>query len=147
MPRPGAFAPRTWIRQLLALGARRMSTIGTFFMVRLTIVFLVWMASTAYALDDADADYDAELHEAYGLAWSESDAPRRRLLARAQRGWSEYRAANCELLGDQCHALMAQERAAELRALVDKYERSYYYASDAERGPTHLSRYLSRHQR
>src|SRR5262245_65625307 len=104
-------------------------------MVRLSIVFLVWMASTAYALDDADADYDAELHEAYVLAWSEADEPRRRLLARAQRGWSEYREASCELLGnDACRALMAQERAAELRALVDKYERSYYSAADGDRG-------------
>jgi len=116
-------------------------------MVRLSIVFLVWMASTAYALDDADADYDAELHEAYVLAWSEADAPGRRLLARAQRGWNEYRAANCELVGEQCHALMAQERAAELRALVDKYERSYYSAADVERGQNFLGRRPNRHER
>ena len=119
-------------------------------MVRLSVVFLVWMASTAYALDDADPDYDAELYEAYVRAWSEADAPGRHLLARAQRGWNEYRAANCELLGEPCHALMAQERAAELRALVDKYERSYYSAADAERGPNERgsnSRQLERHQR
>ena len=34
-------------------------------MLRLAAVFLVWIASTAWALDDTDADYDAELHEAY----------------------------------------------------------------------------------
>jgi hypothetical protein len=28
-------------------------------MLRLTIVFLVWIASTAYPLDDADPDYDS----------------------------------------------------------------------------------------
>jgi hypothetical protein len=68
-------------------------------MTRLTFVFVIWMASTAYALDDADAGYDAELREAYA-AWSEVDAP----------------------------------RAAELRLLVDKYERSYYCAAHADRG-------------
>jgi hypothetical protein len=84
-------------------------------MLRLTTVFFIWMASTAYALDDGDADYEAELHQAYVLAWNEADEERRKLLARAQRGWNEYRAANCELLGDECYALMAEERAAELR--------------------------------
>ena len=85
-------------------------------MLRLTTVFLIWMASTAYALEDADADYDAELHEAYVGAWNEADHERRGLLAKSQRAWNEYRAANCQLLGgDECHALMAQERTAELR--------------------------------
>lgn len=84
-------------------------------MLRLTTVFLVWIGSTAFALEAPDTDYDAELHEAYVLAWNEADDERRKLLARAQRGWNEYRAANCELLGDECHAFMAQERAAELR--------------------------------
>ena len=84
-------------------------------MLRLAAVFLVWIASTAWALDDTDADYDAELHAAYLHAWSEADDRQRRLLERAQRGWNDYRAANCELFGNGCYALMAQERAAELR--------------------------------
>ena len=87
-------------------------------MLRLGAVFFVWIASTAWALDDADADYDAELHEAYVLAWSEADERQRRLLERAQRGWNDYRAANCEIVGSSCNALMAQERAAELRHLL-----------------------------
>jgi uncharacterized protein YecT (DUF1311 family) len=87
-------------------------------MFRLACVFLVWIASTAWALDDTDADYDAELHEAYLLAWSEADDHQRRLLERAQRGWNDYRAANCELVGSGCNALMAQERSAELRYVL-----------------------------
>jgi ferric-dicitrate binding protein FerR (iron transport regulator) len=87
-------------------------------MLRLAAVFFVWIASTAWALDDTDADYDAELHEAYVLAWSEADERQRRLLERAQRGWNDYRAANCELVGNGCYALMAQERAAELRHVL-----------------------------
>jgi len=87
-------------------------------MLRLASVFFIWIASTAWALDDADADYDAELHEAYVLAWNEADDRQRRLLERAQRGWSDYRAANCQLVGTGCYALMAQERAAELRHVL-----------------------------
>jgi hypothetical protein len=87
-------------------------------MLRLAFIFSVWLASTAWALDDADPDYDAELHEAYVLAWSEADDYQRRLLERAQRGWNDYRAANCELVGAGCYALMAQERAAELRYVL-----------------------------
>jgi len=87
-------------------------------MLRLAAVFLVWIASTAWAFDDADADYDAEMHEAYVLAWNEADERQRRLLERAQRGWNDYRAANCEIVGSGCNALMAQERAAELRYLL-----------------------------
>lgn len=86
-------------------------------MLRLTVVFIVWMASTAYALEDSRINQEAELHEAYELAWSESDADHRRLLDQAQRAWYIYRAANCELLGDECYVLMAQERAAELRTI------------------------------
>ena len=84
-------------------------------MLRLTAVFFVWMASTAYALSDSIANTEAELHEAYELAWSNADDDRRRLLDRAQDAWYVYRAANCELIGDDCFALMAHERAAELR--------------------------------
>ena len=84
-------------------------------MLRLTAVFFVWMASTAFALDDRDPDYDGELHEAYVAAWNEADHQGRGLLAKAQRAWNDYRAAHCELLGEECYALMAQERAAELR--------------------------------
>jgi uncharacterized protein YecT (DUF1311 family) len=87
-------------------------------MLRLTLVFFVWMASTAYALDDAADNQEAEMHEAYVLAWNGADDPRRELLSRAQRAWNEYRAANCEILGEECFALMAQERAAELRYIV-----------------------------
>ena len=87
-------------------------------MLRLSAVFLVWMASTALALEDGDADYDAELHEAYVSAWNEAGHQERGLLAKAQHAWKAYRAANCELLGDECYALMAQERTAELRYLA-----------------------------
>jgi uncharacterized protein YecT (DUF1311 family) len=87
-------------------------------MLRLTLVFFVWMASTAYALDDAADNQEAEMREAYVLAWNEADDQRRELLRRAQRAWNEYRAANCEILGEECFALMAQERAAELRYIV-----------------------------
>ena len=74
-------------------------------MARLTIVFVIWVASTAFALDEADPDYDADLHEAYA-AWNEVDQP----------------------------------RAAELRLLIDKYERSYYSAAYADRGAERFSR-------
>lgn len=84
-------------------------------MLRLTFVFFVWMAATAYATEDAKINQEAELHEAYALAWNGADEQRRRLLDRAQHAWNEYRDANCELLGEECHLLMAQERAAELR--------------------------------
>lgn len=84
-------------------------------MLRLTLVFAVWMVSTAYALEDTKIVQEAELHEAYELAWDGSDDDHRRLLDQAQRAWYVYRAANCALLGDECYVLMAQERAAELR--------------------------------
>lgn len=87
-------------------------------MLRLSLVFSVWVASTAYALDPAADNQEAELHEAYVSAWSEADDERRGLLDRAQHAWNEYRAANCELLGVECYALMAQERAAELRYIL-----------------------------
>jgi hypothetical protein len=74
-------------------------------MARLTIVFVIWIGSTAYALDDADPEYDADLRQAYA-AWNEVDA----------------------------------SRAAELRLLVDKYERSYYYSPHADRGEDPFSR-------
>jgi hypothetical protein len=111
---PGA-ALGARIRQLLALGAFPRMALP---MLRLACVFLVWIASTAWALDDSDADYDAELHEAYVLAWTEADDHQRRLLERAQRGWNDYRAANCELVGSGCYVLMAQERTAELRYVL-----------------------------
>jgi uncharacterized protein YecT (DUF1311 family) len=88
-------------------------------MLRLTAVFLIWIASTAHALEDRCAEPEVELHQAYLLAWSEADDEQRELLVKAQRGWNLYRAANCALIGDECHALMAQDRAAELRYLVD----------------------------
>src|SRR5688500_12668437 len=84
-------------------------------MIRLTVVFAIWMASTAHALSDAKDNQEAELHEAYASAWNGSDAELRRLLDRAQQAWYVYRAATCDILGDECAALMAQERAAELR--------------------------------
>ncbi len=84
-------------------------------MLRMTLVFVVWMASTAYALEDSKINQEAELHEAYAVAWNGADDDRRKLLDRAQAAWNVYRAANCEILGDECYTLMAQERAAELR--------------------------------
>ena len=86
-------------------------------MLRLTLVFAVWIASTAYALEDPKVVQDAELHEAYEVAWDSADDDHRRLLDQAQRAWYVYRAANCALLGEECYVLMAQERAAELRSL------------------------------
>jgi uncharacterized protein YecT (DUF1311 family) len=101
-------------------------------MLRLTCVFLVWVASTAYALDDAADNQEAELHEAYILAWNEADDEQRKLLARAQHAWNEYRAANCEMLGEECYALMAHERTAELRyierALTETNDRTILHA-------------------
>jgi hypothetical protein len=110
--------PHQWIRQLLALGVPPRAELDEeILMLRLTAVFFIWMASTAFALEEGDADHDAELHEAYVAAWNEADHQDRGLLAKAQRAWKEYRAAHCTLLGEECHALMAQERAAELRYL------------------------------
>jgi Lysozyme inhibitor LprI len=86
---------------------------------RLSLVFIVWMASTAFAVDPAEPDYDAELHEAYAAAWDRADERARELLARAQRGWNEYRSATCRSRGEDCWGFMAQERAAELRRLTE----------------------------
>jgi uncharacterized protein YecT (DUF1311 family) len=80
------------------------------------------VASTANALDTRRADADAELHMAYLAAWSAADEGERRLLERSQRGWYEYRAGHCALLGEECFALMAQERCAELRFIADLTE-------------------------
>jgi uncharacterized protein YecT (DUF1311 family) len=87
--------------------------------IRLTLVFTVWLASTAFALEDREPDYDAQLHAAYAAAWDEADDAGRELLARAQRGWNEYRSATCRVRGEDCWGLMAQERAAELRLLTE----------------------------
>lgn len=91
-------------------------------MLRLTFVFCVWLASTAHALDDepemtAARSQEAELHEIYERVWNRADEERKLVLDRAQRAWSEYRAAHCELVGDDCSAFMAHERTAELRDL------------------------------
>ena len=83
-------------------------------MLRLTAALLMWTASTGFALHDLA---EQELHEAYAHAWSATEPASRHLLERAQRGWNQYRAAHCALLGEECFALMAQERAAELRQL------------------------------
>ena len=88
-------------------------------MLRLSLVFLVWMASTAYALDGAADNQEAAMQEAYTLAWNEADDELRKLLDRSQHAWHEYREANCRILGDECHTLMAQERTAELRYIVE----------------------------
>ena len=91
-------------------------------MLRLSAVFFIWMASTVYALDDRQAIDEAELHDAYIHAWNEGDEQRRKLLERAQHAWHAYRDANCAILGDECRALMAQERAAELRYIAESTE-------------------------
>jgi hypothetical protein len=93
-------------------------------MLRLTLVFMVWTASTAFALEDSEPDYDAELHAAYAAAWDGADDSARELLARAQRGWNQYRSATCRFRSEQCWGLMAQERAAELRHLTEKNVRT-----------------------
>ena len=87
-------------------------------MLRLTFVFFIWMASTAHALGGAADNQEGELHEAYVLAWNEADDESRKLLDRSQHAWSEYRDANCRLIGRECYALMAHERAAELRYIL-----------------------------
>ena len=87
-------------------------------MLRLSLVFLVCMASTAYALDGAADNQEAEMQEAYMLAWNEADDDLRKLLDRSQHAWHEYRDANCRILGHECYGLMAQERTAELRYIV-----------------------------
>lgn len=102
-------------------------------MLRLALVFLIWMASTTHALDERSPDHDAELHEAYGFAWNEADEVQRTLLERAQHGWYAYRAATCALTGPDCHALMAQERAAELRQMTETYVRTIVPADDGFR--------------
>ena len=91
-------------------------------MLRLTLVFGVWLASTAYALDEdpdmtAARSQEAELQQVYERVWSAADDDDKILLDRAQLAWSEYRAAHCELAGDDCLAFMAYERVAELRRL------------------------------
>jgi uncharacterized protein YecT (DUF1311 family) len=91
-------------------------------MLRLTLVFCVWLASTAYALDEepemtAARSQEAELGELYERVWSAAQDEQKILLDRAQVAWSEYRAAHCELAGEDCLAFMAHERAAELRQL------------------------------
>jgi hypothetical protein len=85
-------------------------------MFRLTLVFAVWVASTAYAGDEPD--YEAQLHETYTLAWQAADDETQEPLNRSQFGWNVYRAANCALLGEDCYAAMAQQRASELRELL-----------------------------
>jgi hypothetical protein len=87
-------------------------------MLRLSLVFLVWVASTAYALDRAADHQEAEMQQAYLLAWNEADDDLRTLLQRSQHAWQEYRDANCRILGEDCYGLMAQERTAELRYIV-----------------------------
>ena len=91
-------------------------------MLRLTLVFCVWLASTAHALDDepemtAARSQEAELHELYERLWSAADDERKILLDRAQAAWGEYRTAHCELAGEDCSAFLAHERAAQLREL------------------------------
>ncbi|HVL36686.1 MAG TPA: lysozyme inhibitor LprI family protein [Burkholderiales bacterium] len=86
-------------------------------MVRLTVVFAVWLASTAHAVPDPLAAADDEMHQAFVLAWTRADDERRRLLDVGQRAWTVYREAHCRLLGKECYPLMAHERAAELRDL------------------------------
>jgi len=85
-------------------------------MFRLTFVFAVWIASTAYAQEQTD--YETQLHDAFTSAWREADDDARELLHRAQLAWNVYRAANCALLGEDCYAAMAERRATELREVV-----------------------------
>lgn len=91
-------------------------------MLRLTVVFLVWLASTAHALDDAPEltaarSQEAELHELYEQIWIAADDENKILLDRAQSAWSAYRQAHCELAGDGCLAVSAYERTVELKQL------------------------------
>ena len=106
-------------------------------MLRLALVFVVWMASTTHALEERYGDPDAELHQAYAAAWNEADDAQRALLERGQRAWYLYRAATCALSGPECHALMAQERAAELRHLTETNVRTILPAHARSRDASH----------
>jgi hypothetical protein len=68
-------------------------------MLRLSLVFLVWIASTATFVERSED----ELEETIELAWLEGDARQKAVLESAERDWYHYRK-------------------------VDEYERSYYYA-------------------
>jgi hypothetical protein len=68
-------------------------------MLRLSLVFLVWIASTATFVESSEE----ELQESTELAWLEGDARHKAVLESAARDWYHYRK-------------------------VDEYERSYYYA-------------------
>jgi uncharacterized protein YecT (DUF1311 family) len=110
-------------------------------MLRLTLVFCIWLASTAYALDEepemtAARSQEAELGELYERVWSAADDEHKILLDRAQVAWSEYRAAHCELAGEDCLAFMAQERAAELRRLrlTNTNDRTIFAANECADG-------------
>jgi hypothetical protein len=110
-------------------------------MLRLTLVFSVWLASTAYALDDdpdmtAARSQEAELQQVYERVWSAAGDDEKILLDRAQLAWSEYRAAHCELVGDDCVAFMAQERVAELRRLhlTEQNDRTIFAADERADG-------------
>jgi uncharacterized protein YecT (DUF1311 family) len=110
-------------------------------MYRLTFVFVVWMASTAHAVDERNCDSstplvmdaacldepahlagaddtDQRVHNAYERVWVYAGEDRRALLEKAQLAWAQYRLANCAAYGrwgEECLAYMADERAAELR--------------------------------
>jgi hypothetical protein len=110
-------------------------------MLRLTFVFSVWLASTAYALGDdpdmtAARSQEAELQQVYERLWSAADDDEKILLDRAQLAWSEYRAAHCELVGEDCVAFMAQERVAELRRLrlTETHDRTIFAADECADG-------------
>lgn len=110
-------------------------------MLRLTLVFCVWLASTAHALDDqaemtAARSQEAELHELYERVWSAADDENKILLDRAQSAWSAYRQAHCELAGDDCLAVSAYERTAELRQLrlTNTNVRTIYAADECADG-------------
>lgn len=110
-------------------------------MLRLTLVFCVWLASTAYALEDdpemtAARSQEAELDELYESVWTGAGEAQKILLDRAQVAWSEYRAAHCELVGDDCVAFMAQERVAELRRLhlTEQNDRTIFAADERADG-------------
>jgi hypothetical protein len=72
-------------------------------MLRLSLVFLALVASTANTVEPSEA----ELQESVELAWLDGDARQRALLESAQRDWYHYRRLTDTndrsiLHGDEC---------------------------------------------
>jgi hypothetical protein len=56
-------------------------------MLRLALVFCLWIGSTAHSVEEPDA----ELQETVELEWLQAGAERKAVLERADRDWYHYR--------------------------------------------------------